>query len=212
MIPTRRSSRSIGLLFSLSVLALSACSLTGTSTRSVSSGPPGSTEAPNPQANAPLTPQWQAPCGPATMMNQIISAQSMSDPKADIGPCKGEQGQVGLTKMANVQVQLKSDQAVMGMRPGQDMDLIAFADYQGPAVCFTIQPTAAYASSSGLPPMSAMSCANSVEFPGRWTNSVVGSCKAGACAYTLYAVCAGEPCKLGRVGFMLRPKAPAGPG
>lgn len=201
--------RSVSLLgLACLAMVLGGCGLTGTSTRSVSTGPPPTAD---PQANAPLTPSWQTACGPASMMNQGVQSTGMEP--AYSGPCTNEPpGQQAAKNMATVVAQLKPDQSALGMRPGADMDLVAFGDYMGPSVCFTVQPTATSYSAGSMPAMSQMSCVSSIEFPARWVQSVVGNCKVGACANTVFAVCATQPCKLGRVGFMLRPKPPAGPG
>lgn len=191
--------------FAVMALALGGCGFTGSSTRAVNTGPPGSAAEPNPQANAPLTPAHQVACTDVPMMNQIVQPTGMQQGG---GPCGGQTGQQAATKGAVLIAQLTPDQSVMGMRPGQDMDVIAFADYSYGPVCLALVPSGSYSVSS-MPPGNLMDCPSS-EFPARWLRSVVGNCKAGACAYSLYVQCPTGNCKLGKAGFMLRPK-PTGP-
>ncbi len=204
MISARRSSASLFLL--AAALALGAgCGFTGSSTRAVNTGPPGAGET-NPQANAPLTPAYQVGCNDVPMMNQSLQPTGM---QSGGGPCDPKAGQQAATKGAVLIAQLAADQTVMGVRPGSDMDVVAFGDYSYGPVCFALVPSASYSVNS-MPPGQMMECTSS-EFPARWLRSVVGSCKAGACAYSLFVQCPTGNCKLGKAGFMLRPK-PASPG
>jgi len=199
-----RSASRFGLAcFAVMALALGGCGFTGSSTRAVNTGPPGASS--NPQANAPLTPAYQIACNDSVpMMNQAVQPTGMQEGG---GPCDSKSGHQAATKGSVLIAQLAADQSVMGMRPGTDMDVVAFGDYSYGPVCFALVPSGSYSVGS-MPPGQMMQC-NSAEFPQRWMQSVTGTCKAGACAYSLFVQCPTGNCKLGKAGFMLRPK-PAG--
>ena len=149
------------------------CGLTGSSTRGVNNGGGSGIGLPegNPQANAPLTAAWKVACNDVPMMNQSIQPTGMQEGG---GPCNAQAGHQAATKGAVLVAQLAADQSVMGMRPGTDMDVVAFGDYAYGPVCFALVPTASYSVGS-MPPGQMWQC-NSSEFPARWMQSVVGSC------------------------------------
>ena len=191
-------------------LAIGACGLTGSSTRSVNSGPGMTNQAATGGQPAPAVATWQDTCGPAAMMTM----DTVKGWSGAVGPCydrvdgkpAARPGGLEYFKGQHGALVLRVSSARNAMTgPTQ---LVAVADWQAQNICFAVFPAGLY-NPTTIPTSSVMECGSSAEFPKRWLRSI--ECNGGnSCDFDLFVVCQREPCKVGAIGIMTRPKD--GPG